>query len=129
MPSTIPFWIAFSATVLLLIVSLVSGFLRRRRFHLLTGPLTMVALVFAVLETEALVRNFTFPPDALATHLIFAKAGGIMALPVIVTGLLLWKRPRLRLYHRLAIWLWLVCVLAATGTGLWIWDLGVPKAS
>ncbi len=128
MVSTLPFWLAFVATVVLLIVSLVSGLLRRRRVHLVTGPLTMVALAFAVIETEALMRRYDFPREALDTHLVFAKAGGLMALPVIVTGLWLWWRPRARFWHRLAVWLWLISVLAATGTGLWIFDLATPKA-
>ena len=128
MYSTFLFWLAFGATVVLLVVSLVSGFLRRRRVHLWSGPLTMVALVFAVLETEALMRQYTFPEEALRTHLIFAKAGGLLALPVIVTGLWLLKQPRARLWHRIAIWVWLLAVLAATGTGLWIFGLAEAKA-
>lgn len=127
MYSTLLFWLAFGATVALLVVSLVSGFLRKRRIHLVTGPLTMVGLVFAVIETEALMRKYTFPREALDTHLIFAKAGGLLALPVIVTGLWLLKRPQARLYHRIAIWVWLLAVLAATGTGLWIFGLATPK--
>ncbi|MCA8964212.1 MAG: hypothetical protein H6838_04715 [Planctomycetes bacterium] len=128
MYSTLLFWSAFGATVLLIVLSLVSGYRRKRRFHLVTGPLTMVALVFAVIETEALMRRYDFPREALDTHLIFAKAGGLMALPVIATGIWLWRNPRVRFWHRLAVWLWLLSVLTATGTGLWIFELATPKA-
>jgi hypothetical protein len=35
MPSTVPFWIAFAATIVLLVAALFTGFTRRRRVHLL----------------------------------------------------------------------------------------------
>jgi len=78
--------------------------------------------------TEELVRRYEFPPAALRTHLWFAKAGGLLALPVIATGVWLWRRPGARIWHRLAVVVWLVSVLAATGTGLWIFTLGELKA-
>ena len=127
MDSTLLFWSAFVATVLLIVASLVSGYRKKRRVHLVTGPLTLVALAFAVIETEALLRQYDFPREALDTHLIFAKAGGLLALPVIATGIWLWRNPRARSWHRLAVWLWLISVLTATGTGLWIFDLATPK--
>ncbi len=127
MYSTLLFWCALGATVLLIVLSLVSGYRRKRRVHLVTGPLTMVALVLAVIETEALMRRYDFPQQALDTHLIFAKAGGLLALPVIATGIWLWRNPRARFWHRLAVWLWLLSVLAATGTGLWIFGLATAK--
>ena len=78
--------------------------------------------------TEQLMRNYTFPPDELAFHLIFAKAGGLLVLPVVVTGIWLARSERARTFHRAAVVLWLVSVLAATGTGLWMFGLGELKA-
>lgn len=127
MYSTPLFWTAFVATVALIVVSLISGYRGGRRVHLITGPLTLVALVFAVMQTEALMRRYDFPQDELNTHLIFAKFGGAMALPVLLTGIWLWRRPQARVWHRIAVWLWLLGVLAATGTGLWIFTLATPK--
>ncbi|MBL9079151.1 MAG: hypothetical protein JNL08_16735 [Planctomycetes bacterium] len=127
MPPTLPFWIAFVATVLLLVASLVTGWTRRRRLHLWLGPLTMVALGFAVVFTEELVRRYEFPPDVLRTHLWFAKAGGVLALPVVVTGIWLWRQPRARRWHKLAVYVWLLAVLTATGTGLWMFSQGTLK--
>ena len=127
MPETLPFWIAFVTTVLLLVLSLVTGWTRRRRLHLWLGPLTIVALVVAVVLTEQLVRRYDFPPDVLRVHLWFAKAGGLLALPVVVTGLWLWKQPRARSWHKLAVYVWLLAVLTATGTGLWMFSHGTPK--
>ena len=128
MPPTLPFWIAFITTVLLLVASLVTGLLRKRRVHLFLGPATIVSLAVAIVLTEQLLRNYEFPADALAFHLIFAKAGGLLALPVVATGVWLWRSERARVYHRVSVVVWLVSVLIATGTGLWMFSLGELKA-
>ena len=128
MPPTLPFWIAFVTTVLLLVLSLATGFFRKRKVHLFLGPATIVSLAVAIVLTERLLKNYTFPPDELAFHLIFAKAGGLLALPVVATGILLARSEKARIYHRVAVVLWLVSVLAATGTGLWMFSLGELKA-
>jgi len=127
MPPTLPFWCAFVATVLMLVAALLTGFTRRRRLHLWLGPLTMVLLAITIVLTEELLRAYTFPEDVKQTHLIFAKAGGLLALPVIATGLWLWKDERARLWHRAAVLLWLAVVLTATGTGLWMFGQGSPR--
>ncbi|MFO1077849.1 MAG: hypothetical protein U1E73_09005 [Planctomycetota bacterium] len=126
-PSVVPFWVSFLTTVCLLVAALATGLLHRRRAHLVLGPLVMVALGVTVFLTEELMRKYDFPAEALRTHLWFAKAGGLLALPVIVTGVWLWRRPRARFAHRLTVWIWLLSVLAATGTGLWIFALGTVK--
>ncbi len=126
--STLPFWIAFVSTVLLLLASLFTGWRRIRKVHLVLGPATVVSLAVAIVLTEQLMRNYTFPPDELAFHLIFAKAGGLLVLPVVVTGIWLARSERARTFHRAAVVLWLVSVLAATGTGLWMFGLGELKA-
>ena len=47
MASTVPFWLAFGATVVLLVITLATGWQRRRKLHLVAGPLTVVALAVA----------------------------------------------------------------------------------
>jgi hypothetical protein len=126
-PSTVPFWIAFVTTVLLLAVALVTGFTHRRRLHLWVGPATLLSLAVAVVLTEALLKNYEFPPDQLRVHLWFAKAGGLLSLPVAATGVWLWRRPAARLWHLGTVVVWLVAVLAATGTGLWMFSQGTLK--
>lgn len=125
--TTLPFWIAFVVTVVLMVAALVTGWTRRRRPHLWLGPLTMVSLTVTIVLTEELMRRYEFPADVLRTHLWFAKAGGLLALPVIVTGLWLWQRPSARRWHRVAVYVWLVSVLTATGTGLWMFSQGVLR--
>jgi drug/metabolite transporter (DMT)-like permease len=127
MNTTVPFWIAFVSTVLLLLASLFTGWMGRRRLHLWLGPLTLVSLAIAIVLTEELMRRYVFPPGALATHLVFAKAGGLLALPVIVTGIWLWRDERGRKWHRAAVLIWLAAVLMATGTGLWMFNQGSPR--
>jgi uncharacterized membrane protein YozB (DUF420 family) len=63
----------------------------------------------------------------LATHLVFAKAGGLLALPVIVTGVWLWRSERARKWHRACVLVWLASVLAATGTALWMFEHGTLR--
>jgi hypothetical protein len=128
MPPTLPFWIAFVATVLLLVATLWTGWTRRRRVHLWFGPLTMVLLTVTIVLTEQLLARYDFPADVKAIHLPCAKAGGLLALPVIATGLWLWRSERARPWHRAAVWLWLVGVVIATGTGLWMFSVGVVRA-
>lgn len=128
MPPTLPFWLAFVTTVLLLVGSLATGWLRRRRLHLWLGPLTMVSLAIAILLTEQLLRRYEFPQEVLRVHLWFAKAGGLLALPVIATGVWLWRSERARLWHQIAVLVWLLAVLSATGTGLWLFSHGTVKA-
>lgn len=129
MPPTLPFWTAFVATVLLMAAALWTGFRRRRRAHLWLGPLTMVALTVAIVLTEELASRYVFPPDVLRTHLVFAKAGGLLALPVIVTGIWLWRSERARRWHKVAVFVWIAAVLTATGTGLWMFAHGTLRAA
>ncbi len=129
MPSTVPFWIVLSVTVLLIGMSLVTGFRRKRKAHLWLGPLTIVAMTIAILLTEQLVRNYEFPPGELAIHLVFAKAGGLLAIPVAITGIWLWRSEKARVWHRVLVFVWLASVLTATGTGLWMFAHGTLKTA
>jgi len=121
------FWLSFLLTVVLLVVTLASGLRGRRRLHLLTGPLTMVALALTIVLTEQLLARYDFPADVKAIHLPCAKAGGLLALPVIATGIWYWRRPRARNWHRAAVALWLLAVVVATATGLWMFAQGAPR--
>jgi len=127
MPSTVPFWIALVVTVVLIVVTLLTGFLRKRKAHLWLGPLTVISLTIAIVLTERLMGNYTFPEDELAIHLVFAKAGGLMAIPVVISGIWLWRTERARIWHRCLVFLWLAAVLTATGTGLWMFALSTAK--
>jgi hypothetical protein len=122
------FWVAFVLTVILMGCALVTGHKRRRKIHLVVGPLTIVSLAVAIVLTEKLMRRYTFPADELAFHLIFAKAGGLLAIPVILSGIWLLRQERARVLHRIAVYVWLASVAIATGTGLWMFGHGTLKA-
>lgn len=125
--STLPFWIAFVVTVVAMVAALVTGLTRRRRLHLWLGPVTMVSLAITIVLTEELMGRYRFPPEALRFHLWFAKGAALLALPVIGTGIWLWRRPAARVWHRAAVWVWIVSVLVATGTGLWMFGQGTLR--
>jgi hypothetical protein len=127
MTAVTAFWVVFVATLVLLVVSMASGLSGRRRLHLWTGPLTIVGLVVAVVLTERLAASYTFQEDVKRIHLIVAKVGGFSALPVILTGIWLWRSESGRLWHKLAVWWFVLAALAATGTGLWMYSGAVPR--
>ncbi|MEY4830273.1 MAG: hypothetical protein RLZZ562_2069 [Planctomycetota bacterium] len=121
------FWIALVAAVALMALALASGLQRKRRAHLIAGPASMASLVVAILLTEKLARLYAFDPEVQRIHLIFAKAGGLLAIPVVLTGLLLWRKPGARRVHRLAVWIFVVATLLATATGVWMFSGAVLK--
>ena len=127
MPPTLLFWLAFVLTVASLAIALVTGFRRQRRLHLWFGPLTIVLLAITIVLTEQLAARYDFPDDVKGMHLPWAKAGGLLALPVVLTGLWLWRSERARWLHRIAVLLWLVVVLAAVGTGIWMFAHGTLR--
>ena len=114
------FWVALVATVALLLLALVSGLRRHRRAHLVAGPAAMVSLAIAILLTEQLARLYEFPEPIRSIHLVCAKIGGLLAIPVILTGVWLWRRPGARRAHRVAVFAFVAATLVATVTGLWM---------
>jgi hypothetical protein len=124
---TLGFWLAFVATLVALVVALLSGLLRKRRVHLVAGPLTIALLVVAVILTEELVAHFVFPPAEMRIHLTFAIAAGCLALAVAASGGALVWLPKLRRLHRYCVFAFVVMALLATGTGIWVFSIATPK--
>jgi hypothetical protein len=122
------FWAMFCLTAAMLAVAMHSGYRGRRRRHLAAAPVALLCLAGAILLAEQMARARLFPPEPMRIHLVFAKLGVLLVVPVVVTGLLLWRAPRWRRWHRLAVFLFLAGVLAATGTGIWVFSQSVPRA-
>ena len=125
------YW-AYPDTVLLILAASIVPTVVLQRFAIYYADRGRVsegitALAFAIWFTEQLMRHYTFPADELAIHLVFAKAGGLMAIPVVVTGIWLWRSERARKWHRVMVFLWLASVVTATATGLWMFSLGTAK--
>ncbi|MEQ1631570.1 MAG: hypothetical protein ABL997_04300 [Planctomycetota bacterium] len=116
------FWVALVATVVLLVLALVSGLRGRRRAHLIAGPAAMVSLAIAILLTEQLAQRYVFPEPVRSIHLWCAKVGGLLAIPVILSGIWLWRRPAVRRLHRYSVFAFVVATLVATGTGIWMFS-------
>ena len=121
------FWTAVAVTVVFLAVALVSGLRGGRRLHLLFGPLALASLTVAILLTERLAAQFEFVPAEKDVHLVIAKSAGIAALTVLVTGLLLWRRPAFRRLHRWCVFGFLLLTVAATVSGTWMWLHATPR--
>jgi hypothetical protein len=129
MGHAVGFWISFAVTLGLLVTSLVSGIRGGRRVHLVTGPLTLVMLGITIACTKILIRNYEFPAEQLRFHLKFSITATCAAVPVLLTGIWLWRSPAARLWHRLAVWTFVVLALTATGTGIWLFGYATLKAA
>lgn len=127
MPPALAFWTSLLVTVGLMVATLVTGWRRRRRLHLWLGPITLASLALTIVLTEQLMARYDFPASAKAVHLPCAKTGGMLALPVLLTGIWLWARPNARRWHQIAVYVWLVSVLVATSTGLWMFSQGTLR--
>lgn len=127
MPPTSLFWLALCSTVALIGATLVTGHRHRRRLHLWLGPLTLIMVAVTIVLTEQLVSRYEFPAATRDIHLPIAKAAGLLAIPVALTGAWLWRSGRARRWHRVAVWLWLASVLAAAATGFWMFAHGTLR--
>jgi nitrate reductase gamma subunit len=125
------FWIGFAVTLLAAAAALTTGWRRRRRLHFVCAGATIVALGLTIYFARRLTEARVLPRAELDFHLIFAKAGGALLLPVIASGLwLAWTDGRsltARRTHRVVLALWLTIVLIATGTGVWVYALSEPR--
>lgn len=124
---TLWFWVSACLAIAGLGVTYRAGRQRRRRLHVGMAIASMVALAVAIVLTELMARERDFPPEAMRVHLVFAKAAGFAVLPVVVTGVLLLRRPRVRRWHLRAVWLFLLLALAATVTGVYAFTGSVRR--
>lgn len=114
------FWVSFISTVVALVAAAYTGIRRKRRAHFVCVGLFVVLLYVTVRLTRGLVEAIDFPEDELSFHLRFAFAATGLLVPVLITGFgyALSGGPRWRICHRIAVSVFVVAVLAATGTGI-----------
>lgn len=127
MVSVPTFWISFVITLALLAGTVWTGFRGRRTLHATLAVLTVVLLTITVLLTEALLRAVVFPAREMGIHLLFAKSGAALVLPVAVTGILTWRTRSWRRVHLACVVLFLLVAVTATGTGIWVYSLATPR--
>ena len=117
-----------AVTVLLLVVTLVTGKRGRRRAHFIAAPLTVVSLTLAVWQAELYGRDFDFDAVRLNIHLVCAGLS-LAALPgTIWTGLRLIRVPQVRLAHKRWVGIFVICTVLAVATACWMFLTAVPKA-
>lgn len=88
---------------------------------------SVLTLAVAIVFAELMARERVFPQEAMRVHLVFAKAAGFAVVPVVVTGLLLLRRPGVRRWHLRAVWLFLLLAAAATVTGVYAFTGSMPR--
>ncbi len=126
-PPWTAFLIALAVTVLLLVVTLLLGFQRRRRAHLLSAISTVLALLVAIYFAETVGSYWVFPKWPLRIHLSIAWAATGLILPVLVSGIQALRQRGRAPGHKKLVFLWLAVVLGAICTGCWIFLVGHPK--
>lgn len=121
------FWVSFVVTLGLVSATVVLGLRRRRRPHLVLALTAIASLTVTIVLAERLGATRSFPPQILRVHLWFAKSATLALVPVVVTGVMLWRQPRRRWLHRVAVLLFLALVVVATVTGTWMFSLSTPN--
>ena len=121
------FWISFATTLLLVLLTLITGWRGRRRAHLVFALLAVAVLTVTILLTERLVALREFPKEQMRIHLWFAKSAAGALLPVACTGAVLWRNANWRRIHFAMVCLFLVLTFTATGTGIWVYSLSTPR--
>ncbi len=97
--------------------------------HYICAVSSMIALTLSVILTEQLVRarDFESIREQLDVHKLLAKTAAGLVLPVILTGVVLIKRPNWRRLHLICVGLFLLMVLVATGSGIWAYTMSAER--
>ncbi|MEE9128292.1 MAG: hypothetical protein V3U11_14260 [Planctomycetota bacterium] len=124
---SITFFLALGATLVAVFMTVQTGRRGDRMAHLVRALSTVGLLGVTILLALWLGEQLDFPTDAMDIHKIFARTAGLLVLPVVGTGIVLWHRPAWRIAHRACVYLLLVVLLIAVGTGIWVFSLSTPK--
>ena len=124
---SITFFLALGMTLVVAFMTVQTGRRGDRRAHLARALSTVGLLGVTILLALWLGEQRDFPAAAMAIHKIIARTAGLLVLPVVGTGIMLWQRPSWRIAHRACVYLLLVMLLVAVGTGIWVFSLSTPK--
>ena len=125
---SISFFLALGTTLVVAFMTVKTGRRGDRRAHLVRALSTVGLLGITIVLALWLGTQRDFPAEAMAIHKIIARAAGLLVLPVVGTGIMLWHRPSWRIAHRACVYLLLVVLVVAVGTGIWVFTLSTPKA-
>lgn len=113
-------YVGLAVTTLLLVASIVSGKLGKRKAHLWWVIVTGVSLFITIWLAKEAGKHYNFPEDRHAIHMPLARLAFVLLLGPLITGPLHWFGKVSRRAHLIPVILFVVAVLAAFGTGAWM---------
>jgi hypothetical protein len=118
----------FALTLALLLGAVAAGKRHRRRLHLTIVAGAVAALVATIAAAIELGRHYDLESAGVITpiHHIFARAATASFLLPMVSGVLLWRRPQARGWHRICAAIAFALTLLASITGIWMLVLARP---
>ena len=124
---SIMFFVALGLTAVAVVLTVRSGRRGDRRSHVLRALLTVALLIVSIVLALMLGQARNFPDPAMAIHKVIARTAGLLVLPVIFTGIMLWRRPGWRIVHRACVYGLIIALAVAIVTGTWVFSLSTPK--
>ena len=132
MPPQVPGFLASLAiTVVAVGVTLALGRLGKRKPHVASATVTALLLAYTIYLAEMLGRLLVMPRQILVIHLVFANAGALAFIMVVITGSrLFWlEDPARRRWHRRAVVVFIVLVLCTISTGTYLLTQSRPRTA
>jgi hypothetical protein len=111
---------AYGVTGVLLFTAMLLGHKGRVSAHILFIVLFLAGFGATLYFAERTGSYYNFDAHAKAIHMPCAYAGTLSALLPVGSGLLHWRKKAPLLVHRVAIALFLVAFVAASGTGIYM---------
>jgi peptidoglycan biosynthesis protein MviN/MurJ (putative lipid II flippase) len=124
---SVAFFVALGLTGLGVVVTVRAGRRGDRRSHLRRALATLAMMTVAIVLALMLGEVRDFPDPAMGIHKIVARTSGALVLAVVLTGIMLWHRPKWRILHRGLVYTMVVVLGVAIGTGIWAFLLSTPK--
>ena len=120
------FWTVFPITLVLLSSAVWTGRRSRRRIHLRLAPLSLAFLGLAIWMAIRMGQARVFPEEVMAIHRPIATLAAVLVVPVIGSGIALYRSEAWRRVHRICVTVFLGAALTATGTGIWAFSMSTP---
>ena len=114
------FFVALGVTVVFLAAGMAFGYLRWIRAHMALIGLFLCSFLVTVAAAEMRRQHYHFALPARTVRLTLAIGTSLGTLFPLVTGLLRWREQGSLRQHRVAVYTWLVGVVATLGTGIWM---------
>ena len=122
MTAELGFAACLAATLVLLVLVVITGRRARRALHVTLVGTTLVALGTTIVFAERMGEHYDLEAAGWITpvHLFLAKVTTVGYLLPLVTGLCLWRDPTWRARHRACAYLVLALTVLTAVTGTWM---------